>query len=387
MAALAEKIEQALEPRLDARLEDAYRQHYLRTDSLTAKILAFFWLFFSLLFIYADYALLGSGQQFIRAVAVRGVLILFVLLYIAGLNGTATPAQYDRWTLAVWLAASSCVLYIQAFLRPASYFNYYAVDILIVMSMLVVTPGTFWNRIIPALYYTAGHFAIYFCIKTAQPAASVLSFVASFLIVNVAGVYISAQYYSFRRREYLARHQDAAVRVKLAELASVDELTGALNRRGFFAQAEEEFARHAARNQPFTVLAIDVDHFKVINDTFGHHCGDLVLKELCRYVRQSIRECDCFGRMGGEEFALTLPYTDGEQAVAIAERLRCSCPRLSAEGSEIAFTVSIGVAQARPEDDSVFEVQRRADAALYRAKAEGRDLVRLHGAPNAAGAD
>ena len=382
MASLAAKIEQSLEPRLDVRMEDSYRQHYLRADTLIAKIMALFWLFFSMLFIYADFILLGSGPQFTQALVVRGLLILFVLLYVVRLNRAVTPAQYDRWTLAAWLSAASCVLFIQAFLRPVTYYNYYAVDILIVMSILVVSPGTFWNRIIPAFFYTAGHFGIFFFIKVAQPAASILSFAVSFLIVNIAGIYISAQYYSFRRREYLARHQDAAVRDKLAELASVDELTGALNRRGFSARAEEEFGGCAARHAPLSMLAIDIDHFKAINDTFGHHCGDMVLKEFCRYVRQSIRECDCFGRLGGEEFALALPYTDGEQAMNIAERLRQSCPRLSGtEEPEIGFTVSIGVAQALPGDKSVYEVQCRADTALYRAKADGRNLVRFYIAP------
>lgn len=388
MIPLAAKIEKALEPRLDERMEYAYRRHYLGADSRVARFTAMFWLFFNLLFIYADYIFLGSGPQFFQALAVRGILLLSLAVCIFRLSRVATSAEYDRAILITMLSASACVLYIQAFLRPVTYTQYYGVDVLIIMAMLVVVPATFWGRIVPALFYTAGHLFIYFFIKAAQPPAAVLTFATSYLIVNFMGIFSSAKYYSFRRREYLARHQDAAVRDHLAELASVDELTGALNRRGFFARAEEEFARHAVGRAPLAVLVIDIDHFKGINDTFGHHCGDLVLKEFCRYVRQSIRECDHFGRLGGEEFALVLPRTDPEKAFGIAERLRQNCPRIPGKQGEpdIGFTVSIGVAEAIPEDKTYYEIQRRADAALYLAKAAGRNLVRFYG-PVSGGTD
>ncbi len=243
--------------------------------------------------------------------------------------------------------------------------------------MYVVVPGTFWNRVIPALFYTAGHFAIFFLIKKVDQAAIYLIFTISFLIVNVVGLFISTRYYSARRQEFLARHRDAVTRDKLAELVTRDELTGALNRRGFFRRAEDEFAASALHGSPLALLVIDIDHFKVINDTFGHHAGDDALRTFCAAVLESIRDADSFGRTGGEEFALLLPNTAGGDALAIAERLRQQCGSLFAtsETPALRFTVSVGVAQALPGDKTVYDLHRRADKAMYRAKNNGRNQV------------
>jgi diguanylate cyclase (GGDEF)-like protein len=379
MPSLAAKIEKRLEPRLEERLEQAYRTRYLHSDTIIAKLMAAFWVAVNLFFVSVDFVVLGLGPTLLQALIVRAVILLFVSLYILRLSRSISPADYDRSTLVIWLIASACVLYLQAFTRPPTYINYYTVDILIVMSMYVVVPGTFWNRVIPALLYTVGHFAIFLLVKKVDQPAVYLIFFASFLIVNVIGLYFSTRYYTSRRQEFLGRRQDAATREKLAELANRDELTGALNRRGFFSRAEEEFAVRALQDTPLTICAIDIDYFKAVNDTFGHHAGDEALKTFSAHVRGASREGDCFGRTGGEEFALLLPRTDGKKALAIAERLRRQCRRLfnTSENPGLGFTVSIGVAQAIPGDKTVYDLYRRADKALYAAKGGGRDQVRL----------
>ncbi|MDT8901611.1 diguanylate cyclase [Anaeroselena agilis] len=377
LLALARKIENRLEPRLDERLERAYRTRYLHSDALIAKLLAAFWVAINLFFVYVDFLVLDGGPLLPQSLAVRGILLVAITAYVVRLGRSVSPAQYDRLTFLMWLVAAACILFLQAFLRPPTYINYYTVDILLIMSIYVVVPGTFWNRVIPALLYTAGHFAIFFLIKIVDQPAIVLIFVASFLIVNIIGLYFSARYYTSRRREYLGRHQDAVTRDKLAELATRDELTGALNRRGFFRRAEEEFAVRALDDSPLSLFVIDIDHFKAINDTFGHHAGDDALKTFSAHILDIIRERDSFGRTGGEEFALLLPRTDGEKAVTIAERLRGQCGRLFEQSTPPApaFTVSIGVAQAQPGDKTVYDLYRRADKALYQAKNGGRNQV------------
>ncbi|MDR7865763.1 MAG: GGDEF domain-containing protein [Sporomusaceae bacterium] len=377
MPLLAEKIENRFEPRLEERLEYAYRTRYLHSDTFVAKLMAAFWLAINLFFVSVDFVVLGVGPLLLQALIIRGVLLLFVSYYVIRLCRSISPAEYDRLTLFMWLVAAACVLYLQAFTRPPTYINYFTVDILIVMSMYVVVPGTFWNRVIPALLYTAGHFAIFFLIKKVDQLAPYLIFVISFLIVNVIGLYFSALYYTSRRQEFLGRYQDAVTRDKLAELANRDELTGALNRRGFFRRAEEEFAVHALSGSPLAIFVIDIDHFKAINDTFGHDAGDEALKTFCALVLGSIRERDSFGRTGGEEFALLLPRTEGEKAAAIAERLRKQCGHIFEQTAtpNLRFTVSIGVAQALPDDKTVHDLYRRADKALYLAKDGGRNKV------------
>ncbi|WP_081683485.1 GGDEF domain-containing protein [Arenimonas composti] len=171
------------------------------------------------------------------------------------------------------------------------------------------------------------------------------------------------------------------IRGQWQQAASTDYLTSLANRRTV-AEAGER-ALHAARRQqtPLAVAIIDVDHFKVVNDTWGHAIGDHVLRHLARLLVDTARRSDLPGRYGGEEFVLLLEGSDAGQAVAAGERFRTA---LAASPCEIAdaprpLTVSIGVAVLDPADRSFDDLLRRADAALYAAKSAGRD--RLHLAP------
>ena len=166
----------------------------------------------------------------------------------------------------------------------------------------------------------------------------------------------------------------------LKELASRDPLTGVANRRHFFERAAEEHARSRRYGRPLTVLMLDIDHFKRINDRYGHTRGDEVLKTLCDTSRKRLREVDLLARIGGEEFAVMLPETDAEGARIVAERLRQSVAglKVKTEGAEIRWTISIGAASLIPSDTAIEECLRRADKALYRAKERGRNRVEIY---------
>jgi diguanylate cyclase (GGDEF)-like protein len=167
-----------------------------------------------------------------------------------------------------------------------------------------------------------------------------------------------------------------------AEYASkYDFLTGALSRRAFFEAAYKELRRSARTTQKFTLLIFDVDHFKKINDTYGHAVGDQVLVHIAKRVQTLLRASDYFGRIGGEEFALLFPETGDVQASIVAERLRHALDwkvlaESNAEGQAVqpAYTVSIGFA-VLDHLESLEDVMARADAALYDAKSSGRNLA------------
>jgi diguanylate cyclase (GGDEF)-like protein len=165
----------------------------------------------------------------------------------------------------------------------------------------------------------------------------------------------------------------------LHHLATTDGLTGALNRRHFVELGQRELAQAVRRFCPVTLLLLDVDHFKQINDRHGHRVGDEVLRQVVQAGRRSLRAEDAFGRVGGDEFAVLLPATASPQAVQIAERLRRTYEALAVplpEGGTVRFTVSIGVAQWRPEQATIEDMIHRADCALYEAKRGGRNCVR-----------
>lgn len=174
------------------------------------------------------------------------------------------------------------------------------------------------------------------------------------------------------------------IQEELRRLATTDGLTKASNRRHFLELSEKEFLRARRYQHPMSVIMIDADHFKNINDTFGHDTGDNVLRELTRAVLKELRNSDLFGRIGGEEFAATLPETDEESAAQVAERLRETIESLAlkAGDEDFQFTVSIGIAMLSKEDSEFSTILKRADNALYRAKETGRNKVIISGQEN-----
>ncbi len=166
----------------------------------------------------------------------------------------------------------------------------------------------------------------------------------------------------------------------LRHVATYDSLTGVLNRRAFLDMAEGAFARLRRGGAPFSLLLLDIDHIKRINDSFGHQAGDAVLVAFTRSAQSALRPGDLFSRYGGEEFCVLLPDTGGDQGRAVAERLRAALSDLVMmhDGNLIAVTVSIGVAEGNADAESFDAIVAAADMALYRAKAEGRDRVVMH---------
>ena len=173
------------------------------------------------------------------------------------------------------------------------------------------------------------------------------------------------------------RVRDVAEQLRLS--ATTDELTGLANRRCFMHALDIEVARARRSGTPLSVAVADIDHFKQVNDRYGHGGGDEVLRALSRIFESIMRTGDMVGRLGGEEFAILMPDTDEIQARIACERLRGAIAgrriRL-ATGEEIAITLSTGIALLVPGEDRD-RLVTRADAALYRAKAGGRNQVRL----------
>ncbi len=164
---------------------------------------------------------------------------------------------------------------------------------------------------------------------------------------------------------------------RLRLLSITDSLTGTSNRRHFVEAAEQELARARRYGHPSSLLMLDIDHFKSINDTHGHAVGDEALRTFTAACRALLRESDLLGRTGGEEFAILLPETDVAGARMVAERIRrCTAELLVPARTEtVRFTVSIGVACCAAGTRDVDAMLSSADEALYRAKAAGRNRV------------
>jgi diguanylate cyclase (GGDEF)-like protein len=164
---------------------------------------------------------------------------------------------------------------------------------------------------------------------------------------------------------------------EVQSLALVDPLTGLHNRRSLFELGRIEFSRAHRMNREFSCMMLDLDHFKQVNDTYGHQTGDLVLQEFANHCKKSVREVDLVGRYGGEEIIILLPETDIKTAQFVAERLRKSLEKkdFTISNHEIKVTVSIGVAGKDDYTPHLETLIARSDQALYIAKHKGRNCM------------
>jgi diguanylate cyclase (GGDEF)-like protein len=194
---------------------------------------------------------------------------------------------------------------------------------------------------------------------------TVLSFEALLFTIAIAFIFLAM---AKERTEF--RHKTAAM---------VDPLTGIANRRAFLHEASELARRTAGGTQQLAVLLMDLDHFKSINDRFGHAVGDRVLQVFAESTQETIRAVDLFGRLGGEEFAAVLYNVDREQAVALAERIHRHFVDAAeyVDGYSVGATVSIGVVLTRDGALDMPELLAQADQALYYAKERGRNRVEV----------
>lgn len=171
--------------------------------------------------------------------------------------------------------------------------------------------------------------------------------------------------------------EQADLRQHLKETATIDSLTGLLRRGAIKEILEREHERAVRYRRRYSILIIDLDRFKLINDSYGHGCGDDLLANVAQAGGEVLRQGDWFGRWGGEEFLVLLPETDQTEAYAIAERLRAHIARIvvDAGGDTVSTTASIGLASWAPECESLDQLLMQADVALYEAKKNGRDRV------------
>jgi diguanylate cyclase (GGDEF)-like protein/hemerythrin-like metal-binding protein/PAS domain S-box-containing protein len=197
------------------------------------------------------------------------------------------------------------------------------------------------------------------------------------LIASATDISAIKQAEALLSQSNLELEQEVARRTaQLEQLMLTDPLTGIGNRRFLTVRLEDEIVRARRYGRPLTAAFFDIDHFKRVNDTYGHAVGDAVLVRVAASLKAGLRECDVLGRFGGEEFVVLLIETGANEAVALAERLRTAISGLVMPEMAQPITISAGLAELRPEEDS-HALLARSDRALYRAKADGRDRCQL----------
>jgi diguanylate cyclase (GGDEF)-like protein len=359
-------------------LEGDYRAFYLKNDigqtilSLSIAVISV------LAMLRVDILLFKDRPGLLMwLLAYRGGFVLLTLIVMFAIRKTAKVRVYDRLVLA-WIVLMILFFILSSFTRPSSNLTT-AFEIIIPFSIYVLSPLRIKQNFILAFGFTVAALSVNYFFKTGIDSLVLNATAAAQVIVHALGLGSALQIQSYRRRSFRAYILEKDAKEMVAYLANIDPLTKSLTRRHFFNIAESEFLRYSRYRRPLSILIIDADSFKGINDTYGHHAGDIVLRSLSLVAMEQKRVQDTFGRLGGEEFGLLLPETNLEQAKVVAERIQKAWEQTPSnmDGKMIPSTVSIGGAEAIPDDHSFEDILRRADKMLYKAKARGKNQVAL----------
>ena len=305
----------------------------------------------------------------------RGSYILFTAIVMFVIIKIDKVRIFDRLILG-WLSVTLLFLLITNFTRPANYVTT-TFDIIIVFAIYVLSPLKFQTNTLLNLGFAIGTLYIDYFMKIGVDPIALDVATAAQIVVQLLGIGSSLQIQSYRRKSFKAFTDERDAKEMVAYLANIDQLTKSLTRRHFFNIAQSEFMRYTRYSRPLSVLVMDADSFKAINDTHGHHAGDIVLRSLSLVAMEQKRAQDTFGRLGGEEFGLILPETKLEQAKVVADRIQKVWEQTPSnmDGVMIHSTVSIGVAEVQDGDKTFDDILRRADLMMYKAKERGRNQV------------
>ncbi len=355
-------------------MEGDYRVFYLKDDVTYSTLYISIAIFGVLSMIGMDILLLrGRPDLLAWLMAYRAGYVLISIVIMVVLRKTSKVKVYDRF-IFLWLAFTILFFLLYNFIRPTNSITT-IIDVLLPFAIYIFSPLKISCNATLALGFSAGTLYIDHVYKTGIDPVTLNAVTAAQFVVHALGLVSCLQIQSYRRKTFKSLMDERDAKEMVAYLANIDPLTKSLTRRHFFSIAESEFLRFLRYRHGLSILVMDADHFKDINDTYGHYAGDLVLRNVSLVTLEQKRAQDTFGRLGGEEFGLLLPETNLAQAKIVAERIQHAWEQTPCivDGKLIHSTVSIGVAEAGLDDRSFEDVLHRADRMMYKAKEAGRN--------------
>lgn len=347
-----------------------------------------------LVFALPDYAQLGATRAFWQLTAYR--VVMAALMAYAFVRLRQRPELAPGGRVVMWLGLVCYpFFFLFYFLRPEMRTLNTGMIMLLQLSLFVFPPGRALAYVPVALLGVVGATAAVWALGVTGAMLMGVVFVVT--LPAIVGYASAVRLQRAQRLEYQVRHQLMAanqglqaemqrridLEQQLLHQASTDPLTGLPNRRAFELHAHREIARARRSSQPLSVALLDIDHFKQINDGFGHAGGDEVLRTVGSLGAHCFRCEDCMARIGGEEFAVLLPGTPLEQAGDVMQRFldQLAGTVMKVGTPPITVTATVGVAQYGPQTATLEQLLSQADAAMYAGKREGRDCVVLSLAP------
>lgn len=373
----------------DGHNESKYRdsvQASVRFESRLALVLVA--LVFAM-FGITDYNLLGLTDEYYLLLTMR-IAVVSLCLLLAFVIGRSGSYSRNAWlhALPLWILATGIILIIP--LRPESLSSQVTAVVVAIMAFYLLIPNLLTVAAVGSFYLSVGFLAAAVTFVGLSP-TDVLRLTLLLIMANIVGYCALLRLEFLQRKQFSLLHDERdqnrellneikhrkSLEAQLRMVAERDDLTGVDSRSHFMKRAEALLQRAQLEGTPFALFMIDVDHFKRINDTWGHTRGDLILTKIAEACEQSLRPTDVIGRFGGEEFVVGLPHTSPSDAQAVAERLKnnVAALRFTDDMSDLRLSITIGVAVASTDDTDLDALIRRADDMLYAGKRDGRNCV------------
>lgn len=357
--------------------EEEFRQFHLQDTITLYKLTAIFVAIANMSMLFIDSLFMkGAGDLFAWVVVIRSMYTAFTLMSIIVIQRPSVGHTRLEEVTFVWVIVTGIYFILFNFTRPSNYLST-NIDILLIFGIYVLTSMRMSWLTALAVSFSVGSLIVAYYFK---PDASIVTRITAtwtHIFIQILGVVSAIQIETYRRRAFLAYVHEREAREAATTMLRIDSLTQSLTRQYFLELAEQEFERANRYAHPLAVLMLDLDHFKDINDEYGHRAGDEALQKFSRMILEQKRQSDLFGRLGGEEFGLILPETDLKNAQAVAQRIQEEWAKTHIEVSSLLIhsTVSIGVTVVSDRDQAFEDVLIRADEVLYKAKQNGRNRV------------
>ncbi|HMV95437.1 MAG TPA: GGDEF domain-containing protein [Anaerolineales bacterium] len=353
----------------------ACREYFLKADSLLSALAIGISAAVIPPTAVLDYLYYGFTEKFFATVLFEGVFVALCLLAMVAVRHAHTVAVYD-WAVFIWTFMAAIGFSIMGFDQPERVTENILVVVIFTTVIYTLVTNRLLFRLIPAWMMMISYLVIFGSdLPTAIIPQQEIFFSASLLVVNIGGLLIVGSSNRHKQDDYQARQSEKEARQQLETLASIDPLTNIFNRRHFMEIFNHELDRGKRYGARFSLVLMDLDHFKQVNDTYGHLAGDEALKAFVRIIQENKRKTDIFGRLGGEEFGLLMMETSGADALTTLQRFlsKARQEHIVMDDSTFHFTFSAGITETLPKDRSIDEIIHRADEALYKAKESGRN--------------
>ena len=373
----------------DPRLESRYRRTTLAHDACQMQHAALLAAALFLLFGFADHAHVGNDPAFVWLMTMRVTVAAGCILLAMTLRRQPRLAHHFLpINLISLLVISGLLLTIP--LHPGGFSTHLTSVVVASMALYLLVPNRlpwmlWWNA------YLITGFTAAVLLWAPAPVGVLTANLLLLGVVNLIGGITQLRLNRLRRQQYLSLQEERDTNRRLqAEIderrqlerqlrhsASTDHLTGLHNRRHFFELAERELRRAQRNATPLALFMIDIDHFKLLNDSHGHRIGDQALIAVAASCQAALRDTDIIGRYGGEEFVVALPDAPLHTAIAIAERLRQQVNDLLLQAGTVPLrlSVTVGISLLYADEVTLDDALQRADLALYSGKARGRNQV------------